>query len=58
MCAGLPFALLVQEFGWKGFFPSLVVLSILSAVVIIPGWREPSYLQVQARRRATVEQAA
>lgn len=51
MVAGLPFALLVQEFGWSGFFPSLVVLSVLSAVVILPGWNEPSYLQVQARKR-------
>jgi OPA family sugar phosphate sensor protein UhpC-like MFS transporter len=52
MCAGLPFALLVQEYGWKGFFPSLVFLSVLSAVVILPGWNEPSYLQVQAKRQA------
>merc|ERR1740120_442587 len=51
MFAGLPFALLVQEYGWSGFFPSLVVLSMISAVVILPGWNEPSYLQVQARKR-------
>jgi len=50
--AGLPFALLVRNFGWKGFFPSLVVLSLLSAVVVLPGWREPSYFQAQRRRRS------
>jgi len=54
MCAGLPFALLVQEVGWSGFFPSLVILSLVSAVVVLPGWNTPSYLQVRARRaRAT-----
>mmetsp|Transcript_50748 Transcript_50748/g.121264 ORF Transcript_50748/g.121264 Transcript_50748/m.121264 type:complete len:559 (+) Transcript_50748:34-1710(+) len=45
MCAGLPFALLVQEYGWGGFFPSLIILSMVSAVVIIPGWNTPSYRQ-------------
>eukprot|EP00439_Symbiodinium_sp_Y106_P085378 s340_g28.t1 len=45
MCAGLPFALLVQEYGWAGFFPSLIILSMVSAVVIIPGWNTPSYRQ-------------
>merc|ERR1712039_1150561 len=50
--AGLPFALLVNKWGWKGFFPSLVVLSLISAVVALPGWKEPSYWQAQRRRRA------
>jgi len=45
MFAGLPFALLVQEYGWSGFFPALVVLTLVSAVVAIPGWRTPSYAQ-------------
>merc|ERR550532_2030723 len=27
MCAGLPFALLVENHGWGGFFPTLVLLS-------------------------------
>ncbi|CAE7267817.1 uhpC, partial [Symbiodinium pilosum] len=45
MCAGLPFALLVQEYGWGGFFPSLILLSLVSATVIIPGWNTPSYRQ-------------
>jgi len=49
MFAGLPFALLVQRFGWRGFFPSLVVLSIVSALVILPGCNEKSYEQ---RRKA------
>lgn len=53
MCAGLPFALLVQELGWSGFFPSLVVLSLVSAVVVLPGWNTPSYLQARAARRAS-----
>lgn len=47
MCAGLPFVLLVQHYGWKGFFPSLVVLSLISALVVLPGWSAPSYLQAQ-----------
>jgi len=61
MCAGLPFALLVQEFGWSGFFPALVVLSIASAVVVIPGWNTPSYLQAQrwkAEAKAKKEEGA
>merc|ERR1712039_490033 len=50
--AGLPFALLVKRFGWKGFFPSLVVLSLISAIVVLPGIREPNYWQLQSRRRS------
>merc|ERR1712137_137498 len=50
--AGLPFALLVKRFGWSGFFPSLVVLSLISAIVVLPGWKEPNYWQAQRRRRA------
>lgn len=50
MCAGLPFAILVQEYGWSGFFPSLVLLSLASALVVLPGWNEPSY--IQRRRRS------
>ncbi|CAE8595548.1 unnamed protein product, partial [Polarella glacialis] len=57
MCAGLPFALLVQTYGWKGFFPSLVLLSLVSAVVVLPGWNTPSYLQ-ERRRRAAARKAA
>lgn len=52
MCAGLPFALLVQELGWKGFFPSLVILSLVSAAVAVPGWNTPSYRQAQRRKAA------
>lgn len=51
MCAGLPFAYLVQEYGWAGFFPSLVALSLASALVVLPGWNEPSYIQAARRRR-------
>lgn len=51
MCAGLPFAYLVQEYGWSGFFPSLIVLSVASAIVVIPGWNEPSYIQARRRLR-------
>lgn len=56
MFAGLPFALLVQEYGWGGFFPSLVVLSVVSAIVVLPGWKTPSYLQ--AKRWANEKKAA
>lgn len=49
ICAGLPFALMVQNIGWSGFFPSLVALSILAALVVLPGWSTPSYVQVQKR---------
>jgi sugar phosphate permease len=54
MFAGLPFAFVVQKYGWGGFFPSLVVLSLLSALVVLPGWRAPSYLQAQQRKNAKV----
>jgi len=48
ICAGLPFALLVQRCGWKGFFPSLIALSLIAAAVALPGIRERSYLQKRA----------
>lgn len=43
ICAGLPFALLVQNYGWGGFFPSLIALSLIAALVIVPTLRTPSY---------------
>lgn len=45
MCAGLPFAMLVQNYGWQGFFPGLVLLNALSIVVVLPGLNTPSYVQ-------------
>ena len=47
MCAGLPFALLVQNYGWGGFFPSLIGLSLISAAVITPALNTPSYWQAR-----------
>ena len=47
MCAGLPFALLVQNYGWGGFFPSLIGLSLISAAVITPTLNTPSYWQAR-----------
>eukprot|EP00933_Yihiella_yeosuensis_P072367 TRINITY_DN8074_c0_g1_i1.p1 TRINITY_DN8074_c0_g1~~TRINITY_DN8074_c0_g1_i1.p1 ORF type:complete len:589 (+),score=89.85 TRINITY_DN8074_c0_g1_i1:77-1768(+) len=56
MFAGLPFALVVQEYGWGGFFPTLVALSLVSAAVVLPGWNTPSY--IQARRWTKEKKAA
>lgn len=47
ICAGLPFALLVQNYGWGGFFPSLIGLSLISASVILPTLNTPSYHQAR-----------
>eukprot|EP00929_Paragymnodinium_shiwhaense_P016818 TRINITY_DN12545_c0_g2_i1.p1 TRINITY_DN12545_c0_g2~~TRINITY_DN12545_c0_g2_i1.p1 ORF type:complete len:621 (+),score=79.09 TRINITY_DN12545_c0_g2_i1:54-1865(+) len=52
MCAGLPFAYLVREVGWRGYFPVLILLSLLSAVSVLPGWNAKSYAQVVAERKA------
>jgi len=50
IAAGLPFALLVRRYGWRGFFPALVVLSLISAAVVLPCLNTPSYIQVQATK--------
>mmetsp|Transcript_43247 Transcript_43247/g.99692 ORF Transcript_43247/g.99692 Transcript_43247/m.99692 type:complete len:551 (+) Transcript_43247:52-1704(+) len=50
IAAGLPFALLVRRYGWRGFFPALVVLSLISAAVVLPCLNTPSYIQVQAQK--------
>lgn len=56
MFAGLPFALMVQTYGWRGFFPSLVLLNIFSILVVLPGLNTPSYIQRRERERtATVQ---
>lgn len=47
ICAGLPFALLVQNYGWGGFFPTLIGLSLISATVITPTLNTPSYWQAR-----------
>lgn len=52
MCAGLPFAYLVREVGWRGYFPMLIGLSIMSAIAVLPGWNAKSYAQVVAERKA------
>ena len=47
IAAGLPFALLVQNYGWGGFFPCLITLSLISAAVVLPGLSTPSYRQLR-----------
>jgi len=58
IAAGLPFALLVGKYGWRGFFPCLVVLSLISAAVVLPCLNTPSYIQVQAKKNAEAKKAA
>jgi len=48
MFAGLPFALVVRKLGWSGYFPCLILLSLLSALSVLPGWNALSWTQKEA----------
>jgi len=53
MAAGLPFAMIVKRFGWQGYFPCLMLLSLLSAAAVLPGWNAPSWAQRKQKSMAS-----